>query len=163
MNPFQSRYVQAHRSERFGLTHSVQDLFLGNITSKQLDFSAPFTLVSTVERRTKIHSFVLYFDTFFTNTGEPVPADTEVYLVRDGDPILAEVWPVGGRPHQPRRMSTAEPLKGKGRPKVTSFSTGPASEPTHWKQTIFFLRDPILAAEGALVVSVLFKWYSHTG
>ncbi|KAL1937804.1 hypothetical protein VTO73DRAFT_12823 [Trametes versicolor] len=132
----------------------VKDLFLGNITSKQLDFSAPFTLVSTAERRTKIHSFVLYFDTFFTNTGEPVPADTEVYLVRDGDPILAEVWPVGGRPHQPRRMSTAEPHKGKGRPKVTSFSTGPASEPTHWKQTIFFLRDPIIAAEGTVVEGV---------
>ncbi len=146
------------------VSHSpVQDLFLGNITSKQLDFSAPFTLVSTAERRTKIHSFVLYFDTFFTNTGEPVPADTNVYLVRDGDPILAEVWPVGGRPHQPRRMSTAEPLKGKGRPKVTSFSTGPASEPTHWKQTVFFLRDPILAAEGVLVISALSKMCSDTG
>ena len=93
---------------------------------------------------------MLYFDTFFTHTGEPIPEDTDVYIARDGDPILAEVWPVGGRPHQPRRMSTGEPLKGKGRPKVTSFSTGPASVPTHWKQTVFFLREPIMAGEGEL-------------
>ncbi|KAI0629795.1 S-adenosyl-L-methionine-dependent methyltransferase [Trametes polyzona] len=129
----------------------VKDLFLGNITQKQLDFSSPFTVISTAERRTKVHAFVLYFDTFFTNTGEPVPEDTDVYIVRDGDPVLAEVWPVGGRPHQPRRMSTGEQLKGKGRPKVTSFSTGPASVPTHWKQTVFFLRDPITAGEGTVV------------
>ncbi|KAH9891894.1 protein arginine N-methyltransferase [Cubamyces lactineus] len=132
----------------------VKDLYLGNITAKQLDFSSPFTLVSTAERKTKIHAFVLYFDTFFTHTGEPIPEDTDVYIARDGDPILAEVWPVGGRPHQPRRMSTGEPLKGKGRPKVTSFSTGPASVPTHWKQTLFFLREPIVAGEGTVVEGV---------
>ncbi|KAI0329044.1 S-adenosyl-L-methionine-dependent methyltransferase [Cubamyces sp. BRFM 1775] len=132
----------------------VKDLYLGNITAKQLDFSSPFTLVSTAERKTKIHAFVLYFDTFFTHTGEPIPEDTDVYIARDGDPILAEVWPVGGRPHQPRRMSTGEPLKGKGRPKVTSFSTGPASVPTHWKQTLFFLREPIMAGEGTVVEGV---------
>ncbi|KAI0354833.1 S-adenosyl-L-methionine-dependent methyltransferase [Trametes cingulata] len=132
----------------------VKDLYLGKVAPKQLDFSSPFTLISTAERRTKIHAFVLYFDVFFTNTGEPVPEDTEVYIAREGDPILAEVWPVGGRPHQPRRMSTGEPLKGKGRPKVTSFSTGPASVPTHWKQTIFFLREPINAGEGTVVEGV---------
>ena len=95
-----------------------------------------------------MHSFVLYFDTYFTSTGEPIPPETDVYIVKDGDPILAEVWPLGGRPYQARRMSSGGPLKGKGRPKVTSFSTGPASMPTHWKQTIFFLREPISVAGG---------------
>ena len=100
-----------------------------------------------------MRAFVLYFDTFFTSTGEPIPADTGVHVVQDGDPILAEVWPLGGRPYQARRMSVGDPLKGKtpGRPKVTSFSTGPASEPTHWKQTAFFLREPISVAEGTVV------------
>ncbi|KAI8986156.1 S-adenosyl-L-methionine-dependent methyltransferase [Trametes punicea] len=132
----------------------VKDLYLGTITSKQLDFSTPFTLVSIAERRTKIHAFVLYFDVFFTHTGEPVPEGMDAYIVRDGDPILAEVWPLGGRPHQPRRMSTGDPLKDKGRPKVTSFSTGPASVPTHWKQTVFFLREPIAVGEGTVVEGV---------
>ncbi|OBZ71479.1 Ribosomal protein arginine N-methyltransferase rmt3 [Grifola frondosa] len=129
----------------------VKDLFLGDITAKQLDFSSPFKLVSTAERRTKIHAFVLYFDTYFTSTGERIPPDTDVYIVREGDPIVAEVWPLGGRPHVARRASVAAPLKGEGRPKVTSFSTGPASVPTHWKQTLFLLRDPISVNEGTVV------------
>ena len=93
-----------------------------------------------------MHAFVLYFDTFFTNTGEPIPDDVDVHVIHEGDPVLAEIWPLGGRPYQGRRMSSGGPLTG--RPKVTSFSTGPASMPTHWKQTIFFLREPISVAEG---------------
>ncbi|TBU22355.1 protein arginine N-methyltransferase [Dichomitus squalens] len=127
----------------------VKDLYLGSITPKQLDFSSPFKLVSTSERRIKVHAFVLYFDTFFTNTGAPIPDDVEAYVIHEGDPILAEVWPLGGRPYQGRRLSLGGGLTG--RPKVTSFSTGPASMPTHWKQTIFFLREPISVADGTVV------------
>ncbi|KAI0754475.1 S-adenosyl-L-methionine-dependent methyltransferase [Daedaleopsis nitida] len=130
---------------------TIKDLYLGTVTPQQLNFSSPFKLVSTSDRRIKVHAFVLYFDTFFTHTGEPLPPDTNVYIVQDGDPILAEVWPLGGRPYQARRMSSGDPLKGKGRPKVTSFSTGPASTPTHWKQTVFFLREPISVAGGTVV------------
>ncbi|KAI1788889.1 protein arginine N-methyltransferase [Ganoderma leucocontextum] len=127
----------------------VKDLHLREITHKQLDFSSPFKLVSTADRRIKVHAFVLYFDTFFTNTGGPVPDDVDVYIIQEGDPVLAEIWPLGGRPSQARRMSSAGPLTG--RPKVTSFSTGPASVPTHWKQTVFFLREPITVADGTIV------------
>ncbi|OCH89934.1 S-adenosyl-L-methionine-dependent methyltransferase [Obba rivulosa] len=127
----------------------IKDLYVPDLAPKQLDFTSPFTLVSTAERRTKIHALVLYFDVFFTSTGESVPPETRAYVVREGDPILAEVWPLGGRPHPTRRMSTTDHLKG--RPKVTSFSTGPDSVPTHWKQTIFLLRDPITVTEGTVV------------
>lgn len=129
-------------------SYTIKDLYLSEVTAKQLDFSSPFKLVSTSDRRIKVHSFVLYFDVFFTHTGEPIQPGTDVYVVQDSDPILAEVWPLGGRPYQARRMSSGDPLKGKGRPKVTSFSTGPASVPTHWKQTVFFLREPISVADG---------------
>ena len=98
-----------------------------------------------------MRAFVLYFDTFFTNTGEPIPDDVDVHVIHEGDPVLAEIWPLGGRPYQGRRMSSGGPLTG--RPKVTSFSTGPASMPTHWKQTVFFLREPISVAEGACLGS----------
>ncbi len=123
-----------------------------DITTKQLDFSSPFTLVSTTERRTKIHAFVLYFDTFFTSTGQPVPDGTQVYVARDGDPMLAEVWQIGSRAHVSRRMSTGGGLKPK--PEVTSFSTGPLSVPTHWKQTLFLLKEPIIVDEGLFFMLV---------
>ncbi|THG99108.1 hypothetical protein EW026_g3198 [Hermanssonia centrifuga] len=130
----------------------VKDLHLGDITTRQLDFSSPFTLVATTSRRTKIHAFVLYFDTYFNVSGGPVPEDTDVYVVREGDPILAEVWQVGSKPHMARRMSTGDNLKPKSQ--VTSFSTGPLSVPTHWKQTLFLLREPIVADEGTIVQGV---------
>ncbi|KAI0088626.1 S-adenosyl-L-methionine-dependent methyltransferase [Irpex rosettiformis] len=133
----------------------IKDLFLREVTARQLDFTAPFTLVSTAEQTTKVHAFVLYFDTFFTITGERVPEETEVYVVHNGDPILAELWPVGGRPHVTRRMSSGDALKPP-RPRITSFSTGPKSIPTHWKQTLFLLREPIKVTEGT-VVQGMFK------
>ena len=113
----------------------VKDLHLSTITTKQLDFSSSFSLVSTVERRTKVSAFILYFDTFFRFSGEPVPEGTEVKVVKEGEAHLAEVWHVGGRPASQRRRSSLGPSKE--RENIVSFSTGPKSAATHWKQTLF--------------------------
>jgi type I protein arginine methyltransferase len=140
------RYVRRPSSSILYLTVYPQDLYLKEITARQLDFTAPFTLVSTADRRTKIHALVLYFDTFFEVTGSPVSSDTRVSITRDGGGELAEVWPIGRRPSvaRPRRQST------KNKNTVTSFSTGPRSIPTHWKHTIFLLREPIVVTEGTV-------------
>lgn len=74
-----------------------------------------------------------------------------VTITKEGDAVLAEVWPVGGKPIPQRRASLGAGLKGN---RVTSFSTGPLSHPTHWKQTVFFLRDSITAEEGGFVFFV---------
>jgi type I protein arginine methyltransferase len=89
----------------------------------------------------------LYFDTFFTVSGEPVPKNTEVHVIHEGDPELAEIWPLGGKPHITRRMSSGDILKSP-KSQTTSFSTGPKSKPTHWKQTLFLMREPIKVDEG---------------
>jgi len=121
---------------------SVKDLFIREITIGDLDFSNPFKLVSTSEKRVKVRAFVLYFDTFFTSTGDRVPPGTEVTITRAEDSMLAEVWPVGGKPAHKRRQSVGQ------KDRVTSFSTGPASEPTHWKQTLFILKQPFSVSRG---------------
>ncbi len=123
--------------------YTIKDLYLGNISTRQLNFSSPFTLVSRADRRTKVTAFVLYFDAFFTKTGKPVSPSTQVKVVKEDEAVLAEVWPVGGKPPPQRR-----PSQGADREKVTSFSTGPQSIPTHWKQTLFLLREPIVVEEG---------------
>ena len=117
-------------------------MYLREITARQLDFTAPFTLVSTAERRTKVRALVLYFDTFFHPSGETIPQGTDVQITKDGGGHLAEVWPIGGKQHVPRRASQSVKAR------ITSFSTGPKSVPTHWKHTIFLLRDPIQVEEG---------------
>jgi protein arginine N-methyltransferase 3 len=133
---------------KFAMLMITKDLHLNDIAIRQLDFSSPFTLASNADRRTKIHALVLYFDTFFVPSGEPVPSDTEVKIVKEGDIALAEIWPVGGKAAPQRRASHGEGLQGKTKVKVTSFSTGPKSVPTHWKQTIFLLREPFTVDEG---------------
>jgi type I protein arginine methyltransferase len=134
----------------------LKDLHLNSTTPRNLDFSSPFTLTSTTPKRTKIHAFVLYFDTFFTTTGDAVPPSVPVKVTKEGDVTLAEVWPVGGKAPPQRRASMGAGLKQKEDRRVTSFSTGPDSQPTHWKQTVFLLREPILAEEGAFLVFVFF-------
>lgn len=62
--------------------------------------------------------------------------------------MVAEVWPLGGRYKPTRRPSLGGSLKEK----ITSFSTGPKSTPTHWKQTAFLLREPIMVQEGKLLL-----------
>ncbi|KAJ3551879.1 hypothetical protein NP233_g12999 [Leucocoprinus birnbaumii] len=124
----------------------VKDLLLGDITTRQLEFVSEFSLQATVEKRTKINSFVLYFDTFFAPSGRPIPPETAVKFIQEGDAILADIWPVGGKPASKRRQSL-----GPDKEEITSFSTGPQSKPTHWKQTLFMLSEPITVTEDSTV------------
>lgn len=106
--------------------------------------------------RTKIHALVLYFDAFFTTTAEPVPQEEPVRLTKDGDVTLAEVWPIAGKPPPKRRASVGPGLKEREEKRIISFSTGPMSQPTHWMQTLFLLKDPIAAEEGTWLALSLF-------
>ncbi|TFK40493.1 protein arginine N-methyltransferase [Crucibulum laeve] len=125
---------------------AIKDLLLREVTPRNLDFTSSFVLVSTAQRRTKINSLVLYFDTFFTVTGHSISPSTQVKLIKEGEAVLAELWPVGGKPAPQRRQS-----QSREKEKVTSFSTGPQSMATHWKQTLFLLREPISVSEGSIV------------
>jgi hypothetical protein len=129
----------------------LKDFHLNNTTPRNLDFSSRFTLTSTTPKGTKIHAFVLYFDTFFT-TGDAVPPSVPVKVTKEGDVTLAEVCPVGGKPPPQRRASTGAGLKQKEDRMVTSFSTRPDGQPTHWKQTVFLLSEPIPAEEGTFLI-----------
>jgi len=138
-------------------TSILQDLNLRTITSKHLNFSSHFTLHSTTERKTKVTALILYFDTFFTTTGKPIHPTTQVKVIKDGDAVLAEIWPVGGKRPAQRRASQSSVKDSIG--KVTSFSTGPKSIPTHWKQTLFLLKEPIVVDEGTSII--LGFWDAH--
>jgi len=128
----------------------IKDLYIPDVQLRQLNFQSSFYLVCTSTKRTKIHTFVLYFDTFFSPLGMPISPSTKVKTAHEGTPIVAEVWPLGGR-FQPKRRASQGGSKTPGEERITSFSTGPESAPTHWKQTIFLLHEPIRAHEGTIV------------
>ncbi|KAI0036261.1 S-adenosyl-L-methionine-dependent methyltransferase [Vararia minispora EC-137] len=124
---------------------TVKDIYLAGAVPRQLDFVAPFSLTSTSARKCKAHALVLYFDAFFTPDGVRLPSETKARVVPVGAAEVAEVWPLR------RRLSRRMSAHGSSKPVVTSFSTGPASVPTHWKQTLFLLREPIVVDEGTIV------------
>ncbi|KZV96499.1 S-adenosyl-L-methionine-dependent methyltransferase [Exidia glandulosa HHB12029] len=125
-------------------------------------FATPFKLVAT-RPCTKVRALVLYFDVFFATDREPTPRDAEVQIVSPDEPQVAEVWSIpAGRsevksPSLQRRKSSVDP---RGRP--TSFSTGPQSVPTHWKQTVFLLREPINVQPGTVIQGKFFCRKSET-
>lgn len=84
----------------------------------------------------------------------PISPSTKVKVAHEGSPIVAEVWPLGGRFQPKRRASSQGGGKTPGEEGVMSFSTGPESAPTHWKQTIFLLHEPIRAREGTIVTGM---------
>jgi len=172
-----------------------KDIDISSVTSKQLSFSAPFTLKSSTHKRQAAHAFILYFDAFFSPSGAQAPPDMPAHIAKENEMILAEVWrvggsramspsvervrspsrsntisssPIAGTPSSPtsprvgtiekmRRASSFKSKDGKDRerepPKETvkSFTTGPQSTPTHWKQTFFLLREPIQMQHGAVI------------
>ncbi|THH06140.1 hypothetical protein EW145_g4285 [Phellinidium pouzarii] len=138
----------------------IKDINTASVTARQLSFSAPFELHGTSVRRTAAHAFILYFDAFFTPDGVQVPLETQAHSAKDGEVVLAEVWRVGSssRPRSPpsaeraARQRRASSVKSKrDKDQVTSFTTGPQSIPTHWKQTLFLLKEPIIVHEGTVV------------
>lgn len=146
-------------------TAIIKDLYLQKITPRQLDFSNSFELKVTSAKRTTVHAFVLYFDTFFSPSGSAVTESESVRVVNEGDALLAEVWRVGSHSGSEshaalirrrssrhasvsRRANDAPASEEAPKEKITSFSTGPQSVPTHWKQTIFLLREPLSVQEG---------------
>ncbi|KAF8529315.1 S-adenosyl-L-methionine-dependent methyltransferase [Hysterangium stoloniferum] len=110
---------------------------------QSLNFTSSFKLTAT-KRALKAHAFILYFDTFFTPTGASVPEDATVNLVKKDEPSLAEVWQVPGK------VKRKDSAGSKG--KEVSFSTGPLSVPTHWKHTLFLLKEPIKVEEGSTIL-----------
>lgn len=154
-----------------------QDIDTAKVTLRELSFSSPFTLYGTSARRTVAHAFILYFDAFFTPDGSQVSQNTRA-TVAGGDgtnenavPVVAEVWRPGSpsrarspsvgaqsdsgmdrassptRREKMRRRQSSVKLR-RAQAKGQSFTTGPESEPTHWKQTLFLLKEPIVIQEG---------------
>ncbi|CAE6434378.1 unnamed protein product [Rhizoctonia solani] len=137
----------------------IKDIPIQRVTRKNLDFSSPFVL--TASRPGKAHALLLYFDTWFTTDGADVPPDAEPTIAKgEGDVVTTDVLQIKARPDLvARRKSSMGPLRKKSMTgqefikdgKEVSFSTGPASMPTHWKQTLFLFRNPVDLKEGTCV------------
>ena len=82
------------------------------------DIDFDATFVLRIERRGTVKALCGWFDTFFTHDGAPTPA----LALDEGGASL------------PRS--------------TVAFSTGPRSTPTHWKQAVFRLVQPLQVEAG---------------
>ena len=118
----------------------IKDILISTATVKSLDFTSSFSLTST--RTGHMHAFLGHFDTFFTPDGASVADDAQVDLTRHDESLKVE---------------------GKsGDKNEVSFTTGPEGVPTHWKQTLFLLKEPIEIVVGTKVEGVFHCHKSST-
>ncbi|KAJ2810159.1 hypothetical protein H4S07_002833 [Coemansia furcata] len=114
----------------------IAEIDHGTATPAALDFSSSFTLVAT--RDATIHAFLGYFDVAFSRSqASPGPSHAELSLPVsnvDGDDSAAQV--------------SARALWKQPESSMNGFTTGPHGTATHWKQTVFVLREPIHAKQG---------------
>ncbi|KAJ2457955.1 hypothetical protein GGF42_002376 [Coemansia sp. RSA 2424] len=115
----------------------IAEIDHGTATPAVLDFDSAFSLVAT--RDSTIHAFLGYFDVAFARSqAAPGPSHAELSLpVCDGGDCAAKSAQV-----------SAKALWRQPEASMNGFTTGPHGTPTHWKQTVFVLREPIQAKQG---------------
>lgn len=145
-------------------TVPIYDLPLQQMQATQPSFVSPFTL--EVHEPTTVHGFLSWFDTWF------IPADRHPALPGSGS--VADLK--GGEVIEGLPACTSRPiveadvpgisLKGKSAlqrdptqeeisagAETVSFTTGPHGKETHWKQTVFLLKEPIAVSQPSTVIT----------
>ncbi|KAI9501223.1 S-adenosyl-L-methionine-dependent methyltransferase [Coemansia spiralis] len=111
----------------------IAEIDHGTTSSSALDFSSPFALKAT--RKATVHAFLGYFDVAFSRAqSTPGPSNVNLCLPAYSDDA-----------HTPAasRQAAAKALWKQPESAMHGFTTGPHGTPTHWKQTVFVLREPV--------------------
>lgn len=127
---------------------------LQTMVARQPSFVSPFSL--TASKRTTVHGFLSWFDTWFMPSKEPVPTNGRPELKGgerlEGLPPVTVIPPVDAdvpalalkRDQVVEEQDVPESQRGE----VVSFTTGPEGLETHWKQTVFLLKEPLEVEQG---------------
>lgn len=135
---------------------TIFELPLQTMTAKQPSFDSPFSL--EIKESCSLQAFVSWFDTWFTPDGLPIPqtgrgdmqggeklhglVDVELKCPKDED--------VRGLNLEKGAIINRSTDVGDGKGEIVSFTTGPHGLETHWKQTLFVLKEPIEVEKGEI-------------
>ena len=137
--------------------------------------AGPYFSTKPNQNRVYARAFILWFDTFFSPQGGMAAGEQPVKMhsedVDVGHKTTSEKRRGGlrsssiagekkdaesqGSEIEPPLIMTEEPVEER----EESFSTGPFSKETHWKQVVFLLKEPIELDRGAWLTSVLCPIY----
>ena len=100
---------------------AIKTINMATDTRKDADYTSNFIL--DIKKTGILHGFLGWFDTFFTNDSRVVPS------------LLLQNTQAGKGQEELKNGEVA-------------FTTGPHGPPTHWKQTLFLLKEFIDVKEG---------------
>ncbi|SPO29653.1 related to hnRNP arginine N-methyltransferase [Ustilago trichophora] len=115
------------------------DLDLPALPVKQPEPTSDFEL-TIVEDQEEVHGFISWFDTFFFPSAKvPEKASTECppFSLTENDVFGIDLQ------KDPSTQPVVETTDD-GEGKLVAFSTSPYTKETHWQQTLFLLKQPIL-------------------
>ena len=142
-------------------TDTIYELPLQTMSAKQPSFTAPFSLKAS--KSTSIRAFVSWFDTWFTPDGNPTPSaeqapqgeDMKGGQVLEGLPDVTVKCPeerdVRGLDLEKNSIVDKDTDESGSKGETVSFTTGPQGLETHWKQTLFVLKEPLAVEAGEAV------------
>lgn len=143
----QSNQVVSSVETLFELPHQT-------MSAKQPSFVAPFSL--QIEKTCSIQAFASWFDTWFTPDGQPSPP-AETRDMTGGEKLeglppvtiqCPEEKDVRGLDLQKDTIIPRETDTKESKGETISFTTGPQGLETHWRQTVFVLKEPMEVIEG---------------
>ncbi|KAJ1644403.1 hypothetical protein J3B02_004261 [Coemansia erecta] len=107
----------------------------GNALPADLDFCSDFVIEAT--RNAPLHALLGYFDVAFSRLqSAPSPSSSQLAA-----PVYVSDSAVDSKP-------SPQSLWARPESSMHGFTTGPQGTPTHWKQTVFVLHEPIDAKIG---------------
>ncbi|CBQ69192.1 related to hnRNP arginine N-methyltransferase [Sporisorium reilianum SRZ2] len=112
------------------------DLDLPSLPAKQPEPASEFTLHITRDAAA-VHGFISWFDTFFFPSARvptDAPTDCPAFTLTPKDVPGLDL----------RHSQTTPAGLSDAQGKLVSFSTSPYSKETHWQQTLFVLKSPIV-------------------
>ncbi len=150
---------------------TIYDLPLCILPPKQPTFRSPFNLLC--HKAGEVHGFVSWFDTWFMTSPEPYNKDASGQPAQmEGGEELEDLpectvrelklEDVPGLKLQGNEI-TPEPSAEEGaKGEVVSFTTSPYGKETHWKQTVFLLKEPMHAQANSRISGEIVVTQSET-
>lgn len=122
------------------------------MAARQPTFISDFSV--TCSRATQVNGFISWFDTWFTPTGRPFPSGGRTEMSGGEElpdlPVCESEVPKEQdiRGLDVKGSSIVDTTTDEQGGETVSFTTGPHGLETHWKQTLFVLKEPVDVVEG---------------
>lgn len=155
----------------------ILDLPLQEMNASQPSFVSPFVL--EIHSTGTVHGFLSWFDTWFLAKSQHPRVPDAIWKANEGQllkggVVIPDLPPVTTEPitakdvegiHLTHNATQRDPTTQEtdAGPVPISFTTGPQGLETHWKQTVFLLKEAIQAEKGNVIAGEIHVFPTRKG